>query len=76
MASAYDIWGVIASVIGLLSIFQILVAVINAQLPTSRLRKFDHLREETDQLLRSVAEEGLFQDGGQYIENNEARIAK
>ncbi len=76
MASAYDIWGVIASVIGMVSIFQILVAIINSQLPTSHLRKFDHLREETEQLLQSVAEEGLFQNGGQYIENNKARITK
>ena len=77
MANGFDIWGVVASVLGLLSLFQLIAAVVNSRLPRQRLRTFDDTLEETEGLLRSVEEEGLFDDdGGQYISSAKTRVAK
>ncbi len=52
MANGFDIWGVVASVLGLLSLFQFIAAVVNSRLPRQRLRIFDDTLEETEGLLR------------------------
>ncbi|KAI1790365.1 hypothetical protein LXA43DRAFT_511898 [Ganoderma leucocontextum] len=77
MASGFDIWGVIASVIGLLSLFQFIAAVVKSRLPRERLRTFNDIVEETEGLLWSVEEEGLFDDdGGRYLSSAKMKIAK
>nr|VWP01469.1 MI domain-containing protein [Ganoderma boninense] len=77
MASAFDIWGVVASVIGLLSLFQFIAAVGKSRLPREFLRTFNLTLEETEGLLRSVEEEGLFaDDGGQYLVSAKMKLAQ
>nr|VWO94576.1 Serine/threonine-protein kinase MAK [Ganoderma boninense] len=76
MTTGFDIWGVVASVIGLLNFFQFIAAVIRSRLPRGCIRDFDDTLEETEGLLRSVEEEGLFaEDGGHYLSSTEAQIA-
>nr|VWO94574.1 N/A [Ganoderma boninense] len=75
MADGFDIWGVVASVLGLVSLFQLIAAVILSRLPQQCLRTFDVTLEETDGLLRSVEEEGLFNDDdGQYMSQAKERL--
>ncbi|PIL33732.1 hypothetical protein GSI_04357 [Ganoderma sinense ZZ0214-1] len=76
MASGFDIWGVIASVIGLLSLFQFIAAVVKSRLPRERLRTFNITLEETEGLLQSIEEEGLFDyDGGRYLASAKMKVA-
>ncbi len=77
MATGFDIWGVVASVVGLLSFFQFVAALIRSRLPRKCLRTFDDTLEETEGLLQSVEEEGLFdEDGGQYLSSAKTQIAR
>lgn len=76
MASGMDIWGAIASAIGVLSTVQIVLTLINGRLPSKRIRLFERTLKDTEELLDSVSEEGLFNDNGRYVTHTKTRISK
>nr|VWP01473.1 Serine/threonine-protein kinase MAK [Ganoderma boninense] len=75
MASGMDIWGAIASAIGVLTTIQIIIIIINSRLPSKRIRLFERTLKDTEDLLQSVAEEGLFNDNGHYVAHTKIRIS-
>lgn len=76
MASGMDIWGVIASAIGVLSTIQIIWTIIYGRLPNQCIRLFEETLKDTETLLDSVSEEGLFDDDGHYVTHAKTRISK
>ncbi|CCM06522.1 uncharacterized protein FIBRA_08794 [Fibroporia radiculosa] len=58
--ATFNILGVVFGVCGLLPA---LFTFISSQLPSNKLRKLDFALEETETLLKSTVEEGLFPDG-------------
>lgn len=76
MASGMDIWGAIASAIGVLSTIQIILTIINGRLPSKCICLFERTLKDTEELLNSVSEEGLFNDNGRYVTHAKTRISK
>lgn len=70
MATGYDIWGVIAGVLGIVSLFPLLYGVLKSQLPSSKLKILDETLSETSSLFREVCEEGLLKNRD-YINQTE-----
>ncbi|KAM5537891.1 hypothetical protein V8D89_008367 [Ganoderma adspersum] len=75
MASGLDIWGAIASAIGVLSVIQIIWTIIHGRLPNQCIHVFEQTLADTQALLNSVSEEGLFTDNGHYVTHAKTRIS-
>ncbi|KAI0944015.1 hypothetical protein AcV7_001950 [Taiwanofungus camphoratus] len=58
--AGYDIWGIVAGVLGTLSLIPMLASIVNDQLPSTKLMVLEETLLDTESLLRSVSEEGLF----------------
>lgn len=67
----YNFLGVVTGVLGVVAP---IIAIIHKQLPSNTLRKFDDLWEETDSLLRSVSEEGLF-SGSTFLSARTSKLS-
>lgn len=56
---ATNIYGLIASTVGLIAAVPLIWVCIRSQLPMTKLRELDEALTDTESLLRSVVEEGL-----------------
>ncbi|KAI0919182.1 hypothetical protein AcW1_003365 [Taiwanofungus camphoratus] len=71
--TGYDVWGTVAGILGTLGLIPILSSIINDQLPSTKLRILDETFFDTECLLRSVSEEGLFLNSN-FIAEKEGRL--
>lgn len=62
----YNIYGVITGTLGVIGLIPVLLALVHSQTPRIKLRNLDQTLEETEVLLTSVSEKGLFH-GGDFL---------
>lgn len=62
MSTGYDIWGLVAGVIGVIGLIPLLYGLLNSLLPSAQLKVLDETLAETSSLFRAVCEEGLLKD--------------
>ncbi|TFY77015.1 hypothetical protein EWM64_g6996 [Hericium alpestre] len=66
-----DIWGYIT---GVLSVLAVIFQIMRINLPSTKLKKFDTLLQETEDLLHEADEEGLLSGGDFVHQTNETLI--
>ncbi|KAI0919177.1 hypothetical protein AcV5_002162 [Taiwanofungus camphoratus] len=74
MSSAIDIWGVVAGVLGTLGLIPMVLAMVQSQFPSTRLKVLDDTLTETTSLFRTVSEEGLLKDVD-YVSQTRDRLS-
>ena len=57
--SGIDIWGVISGAVGVLTVLPLFCAYLWSQHPETKFAQLDSTLKDTENLLRSVVEEGL-----------------
>lgn len=72
--AGYDVWGIVAGVLGTLGLIPILTSIVNDQMPSAKLMVLEETLLDTDSLLQSVSEEGLFTNNN-FISETEHRLA-
>lgn len=60
--ASYNIWGAVSGALGIIGLIPVTIALVHSQLPLTKLRILDKTLEETETLLTSVTEEGLFRN--------------
>ena len=71
----YNIWGVVGSVLGVLTTFQGILILLDRLLPLRALRTFDDTVKETKELLRSAKEDDeLFRSCEHAFDTAEATL--
>lgn len=74
--AGYNIFGVVTGVIGIIGLaLSGLYTLVNNQLPSTKIRLMDEKSEDTESLLRSVVEEGLF-SGSDFIQAREYNLSR
>lgn len=74
MTTGYDIWGVVAGVLGIIGLIPLLYGIVNSQLPSTKLKLLDEILTETSSLFRAVCEEGLLKDR-EYVAQTEETLS-
>ena len=73
--SGLDTWSVISGAIGVLTVIPLICAYIWSQHPETKFAQLDSTLKETENLLRSVVEEGLL-DPERHVAHFELQLKK
>lgn len=75
MPIGYDIWGVVAGVIGTVGLIPALYQLLAAQFPSAKLAYLPSEWDATETLWRSVIEDGLLIEAD-YVRKTEEQLNK